>query len=105
MEALTRGMEDMLRGFDTGPSSSGDGASAGGSADAEGEAGLDQEFMATLEDLVAKSMADILPDIGDGGESDAAGEPKDPFHKIRDETAERLRKSDAELQVVTWLYA
>ena len=102
MEALARGMEEMLHGFDAGPSSSGDGASARGSANVEDEAAHDKEFLATLEDLVAKSMADILPDIGDGGESDvAAGESKDAFRKIRDEAAERLRKSDAELQVVT----
>jgi hypothetical protein len=56
-----------------------------------------------LEDLVAKSMADILPDIADGGESDAAGGSKDAFRKIRDEAAERLRQSDAELQVVSRL--
>jgi hypothetical protein len=99
MEALTRGMEDMLRGLDTGAASSAAGASARGSANAEDETARDKEFLATLEDLVAKSMADILPDIADGGEPDAAGESKDAFRKIRDEAAERLRQSDAELQV------
>ena len=104
MEALTRGMEDMLHGLDTGESSSAGGARARGSANVEDETAHDKEFLATLEDLVAKSMADILPDVADGSEFDAAGEPKDAFRKVRDEAAERLRKSNAELQVVTDLY-
>jgi hypothetical protein len=102
MEALTRGMEEMLRGLGTDASISVDGASTSG-ANVGDETVHDKEFLATLEDLVAKSMGDILPDIPDGDETDAAGESKDAFRKIRDEAAERLRKSDADLQVVTRL--
>jgi hypothetical protein len=96
-------MEAMLLGLgaDKGPSSSSDGASASDGANAGDEPARDKLFLAAWEDLIAKSMADISPEVAGGSESDVAGEPKDAFRKSRDEAAERLRKSDAELHEVT----
>jgi len=96
-------MEAMLLGLgaDKGPSSSSDGASASDGANAGDEPARDKLFLAAWEDLIAKNMADISPEVAGGSESDVAGEPKDAFRKSRDEAAERLRKSDAELHEAT----
>jgi hypothetical protein len=88
-------------GADKGPSSSSDGASASDGANAGDETARDKLFLAAWEDLISKSMADISPEVAGGSESGVAGEPKDAFRKSRDEAAERLRKSDAELHEVT----
>ena len=107
MEALAREMEEMVLGMgsfkDPADSASASGANAGD------DAAREKDIRAAWEELFAKSMADIPTEAtagggsgGDGGgggggtESDAAGESKDAFQKIRDGAAERLRKSDAE---------
>lgn len=108
MEALALEMEEMVLQLESSkdPSSSADGASASG-ADAGHDAAREKEIRAAWEELFANSMADISTDAaaggGSGGKSDAPGEPKDAFQKIRDEAAERLRKSDAEQVVMTGL--
>ena len=101
MEALAIEMEEMVLQLESfkDPSSSADGASASG-ADAGHDAAREKEIRAAWEELFANSMADIPTEAaaggGGGGKSDVPGEPKDAFQKIRDEAAERLRKSDAE---------
>jgi len=103
MEALAIEMEEMVLQMEAfkDPSSSADGASASG-ADAGHDAAREKDIRAAWEELFANSMADIPTEAaaavggGGGGKSDAPGEPKDAFQKIRDDAAERLRKSDAE---------
>ena len=104
MDALAREMEAMVLGMES-IKDSADGASASG-ANAGDDAAHEKEIRAAWEELFAKSMADIPTEAtaggsgggggGGGTESDAAGESKDAFQKIRDGAAERLRKSDAE---------
>jgi hypothetical protein len=102
MDELEREMEEMFRGLGAlnDPSSSADGAGAS-SANAEDEPTPDMRFLA---DLLAKSMASIPSEVAGESKPDATGEPKDDFWKSRDEAAERLRKSNADLQVITGLY-
>ena len=105
MEALASEMEKMVLGLEPhkDPSGSVNGANASG-ADAGDDAAREKEIRAAWEELFAKTMADIsIEAAAGGGESDARGEPKDAFQQIRDENAERLRKSNAE-QVVTGLH-
>jgi len=113
MEALALEMEQMfhqLGSSSEGPSSAANGASASG-ANAGHDAAREGEIRAAWEELFANSMADISADdvaaaaagVGGGGKSDAPEEPEDAFQKIRDEAAERLRKSDAEQVVMTGL--
>ena len=104
MDALAREMEAMVLGMES-IKDSADGASASG-ANAGDDAAHEKEIRAAWEELFAKSMADIHTEAtaggsgggggGGGTESDATGESKDAFQKIRDGAAERLRKSDAE---------
>ena len=109
MEALALEMEEMVLQLESfkDPSGSADGASAS-DANAGHDAAREKDIRAAWEELFANSMADISTDAaaggsGGGGKSDAPGEPKDAFQKIRDEAAERLRKSDAEQVVMTGL--
>lgn len=80
------------------PLSSADNAGAG-EATAEGEEARDKQILQTLEELFTKGMAGVSPEPAADGKADARGS-KDAFRKVRDEAAERLRKSDTELQVV-----
>jgi len=98
VEELAREMEAMLLGLAAPqePSSSADNAGAG-EATAEGETARDEQILRALEDLFTKGAAGVPPESAADGKADAGGS-KDAFRKIRDEAAERLRKSDTELQ-------
>jgi len=103
VEELARGMEAMLLEMEThqDPPSTADGASTS-DANAGGDTTRDKQFLAAWEDLFAKSLAGESPEVPDGGgEADAAGESEDAFQKSLQEAAERLRRSDTELQVAT----
>ena len=102
MEQLAREMEAMLLGLDPHQVSSDPAESASASdAHAGEETARDKQFLDTLDEWFAKSMADVPLD-GDGiDKPEAVGESKDAFRKSRDEAAERLRRSDTELQVLT----
>jgi hypothetical protein len=106
VEELARGMEAMLLEMEThqqNPSSTSDGASTS-SANAGGDPTRDKLFLSAWEDLFAKSMAGVSPEVPDSGEADtadAAGGSEDAFQKSLQEAAERLRRSDTELQVAT----
>ncbi|KAI0002435.1 Pex19 protein family-domain-containing protein [Russula compacta] len=97
VEELAREMESMLLGLgsDKAPSGSADGASTS-DAKAGEEAAREKQFLSAWEEFVAKSTDGVPPD---DGEVNAGEDFKDAFRKSRDEAAERLRKSDTELQV------
>jgi hypothetical protein len=102
VEELARGMEAMLLEMETqqNPPSTAGGASAS-DVNAGGDTARDKQFLAAWEDLFAKSLAGVSPDVPEDGEADAAGESEDAFQRSLQEAAERLRRSDAELQVAT----
>jgi hypothetical protein len=103
VEELARGMEAMLLEMETGqsPSSTTDGASTSDINAGGDTATRDKQFLAAWEDLFAKSLAGVSSEVPDDGEADAAGESEDAFQKSLQEAAERLRRSDEELQVAT----
>jgi len=95
VEQLAREMEAMLLGLEPHQVPSGPAESASANdADAGEDTARDKQFLDALEEWFSKSMADVPLD---GDDVDKA-EPKDAFRKSRDEAAERLRKSDTELQ-------
>lgn len=99
VEELAREMEAMLLGLgpDKAPSGSADSASTSNAKAGEGVA-REKQFLSAWEDFVAKSTTGVPPDDGN---IDAGKDFKDAFRKSRDEAAERLRKSNTELKVVT----
>ena len=94
VEELARGMEAMLLEMEThqNPSSAADGASTS-DTNAGGDTARDKQLLAAWEDLFAKGMAGVSPEVPAGAESE------DAFQKSLQEATERLRRSDTELQV------
>ena len=97
VEELARGMEAMLLEMQN-PSSTAGSASTS-DINAGGDTARDKPSLSSWEDLFAKSMAGVSPEVPDAGEADAATESEDAFLKSLQEAAERLRRSDTELQV------
>ena len=97
VEELAKGMEAMLLEMEThqNPSSTADGASTS-DTNAGGDSARDKQFLAAWEDLFAKSMSGVSPELPAGG-----ADSEDAFQKSLQEATERLRRSDTELQVAT----